>query len=38
VHDFGLNYEVVVFFDTEDEQARQYAMRCEDELPATWEG
>ena len=37
-HDFGTYYEVVVFFDTDDEEAAHYACRCEDELPATWEG
>jgi hypothetical protein len=37
-HDFGLYYEVVCLFDTDDEEAAHYAFRCEDELPATWEG
>jgi hypothetical protein len=37
-HDFGVYYEVVCFFNTEDEHAAHYAYRCEDELPATWEG
>ena len=36
-HDFGLYYEVVVYFDTDDLDASHYAYRCEDELPATWE-
>jgi hypothetical protein len=36
--DFGTYYEVVILFDTEDEQAAHYAYRCENELPATWEG
>ena len=37
-HDFGMYYEVVCLFDTDDEEAAHYAYRCEDELPATWEG
>jgi hypothetical protein len=36
-HDFGVYYEVVCLFDTNDEEAAHYAFRCEDELPATWE-
>jgi hypothetical protein len=36
-HDFGLYYEVVCLFDTDDEEAAHDAFRCEDELPATWE-
>jgi hypothetical protein len=35
-HDFGTYYEVVVHFDTDDEEASHYPYRCEDELPATW--
>ena len=31
-HDFGSYYEV------EDEKAREYAFRCENETPITWEG
>jgi hypothetical protein len=37
-HDFGLYYEVVCLFNTDDEEAAHYAFRCEAELPATWEG
>jgi hypothetical protein len=37
-HDFRLYYEVVCLFDTDAEEAAHYAFRCEDELPATWEG
>jgi hypothetical protein len=37
-HDFGTYYEVVCLFDRDDEEAAHYAYRCEDELPATWEG
>jgi hypothetical protein len=36
-HDFGTYYEVVVLFDTDDEETSHYAYRCEAELPATWE-
>ena len=31
-HDFGVYYEVVCLFDTDDEEAAHYAFRCEDEL------
>ena len=37
-HDFGMYDEVVCLVDTDDEDAAHYAYRCEDELPATWEG
>lgn len=37
-HDFGTYYEVVCYFDIENELARAYAQRCEDDAPATWEG
>ena len=37
-HDFGLYFEVVCRFDIENEAAREYACRCEDSAPATWEG
>jgi hypothetical protein len=37
-HDFGTYYEVVCLFDAEEEAAAHYAYRCEDEVPATWEG
>ena len=35
-HDFGTYYDVVVYFDDEDEQARGYALRCEGWSPRTW--
>ena len=35
-HDFGTYYDVVCYFDDEDEQARAYALRCEAEAPETW--
>jgi hypothetical protein len=37
-HDFGEYAEVVCWFQTEDEQAREYAFQCENECPLTWEG
>ena len=37
-HDFGTYYELVCEFDTGNAAARAYALRCEDEAPATWEG
>ncbi len=37
-HDFGVYYEVVCWFETDNEAAREYAARCEDDAPATWEG
>jgi hypothetical protein len=37
-HDFGLYYEVVVCFDEDFPDSVDYAFRCEDNLPATWEG
>ena len=37
-HDFGTYYEVVCWFQTDHAKARAYAMHCEDDAPATWEG
>ena len=37
-HDFGEYHEVVCWFETDNEAARAYAARCEDDAPATWEG
>ena len=37
-HDFGSYCEVVCWYETEDEKARDYAFRCENETPLTWEG
>jgi hypothetical protein len=37
-HDFGSYCEVVCWYETEDEKARDYAFRCENECPLTWEG
>lgn len=35
-HDFGTYYDVVCYFDDEDEAARTYAFRCESDSPRTW--
>jgi hypothetical protein len=37
-HDFGSYCEVVCWYEKEDEKAREYAFRCENEMPLTWEG
>ena len=37
-HDFGVYFEVVCWFETDNEAAREYAHRCDDHAPATWEG
>ena len=37
-HDFGSYCEVVCHFNTDLPESRDYAFRCEDETPATWEG
>lgn len=36
-HDFGTYYEVVCYYDDEDEDSRDYAFRCEGELPDKWD-
>jgi hypothetical protein len=36
-HDFGTYYEVVCYFDDEDEKAVEYAFACESDLPETWD-
>jgi hypothetical protein len=36
-HDFGAYCEVVVWFDTDIPESVDYAHRCDDETPATWE-
>ena len=36
-HDFGTYYDVVCYFDDEDEEARKYAYRCEAQSPGTWD-
>lgn len=37
-HDFGEYCEVVCYFDTAIPESVDYARRCEDDAPATWEG
>ena len=37
-HDFGDYVEVVCHFDTDISESADYAMRCEDNAPATWKG
>ena len=36
-HDFGTYYQVVCYFEGSDEEAREYAFRCESEAPARWD-
>ena len=36
-HDFGTYYEVVCYFEDNDEAARKCAFRCEAETPARWD-
>ena len=36
-HDFGSYCEVVCHFDTDLKESVEYALRCEAEMPATWE-
>ena len=37
-HDFGEYCEVVCYFNTDSQASVEYAQRCEDDAPATWEG
>jgi hypothetical protein len=37
-HDFGDYFEVVCYFDETLPESVEYAYRCEDNLPATWDG
>ena len=37
-HDFGAYCEVVCYFNTDSQASVEYAQRCEDHAPATWEG
>jgi hypothetical protein len=37
-HDFGHYVEVVCYFNTDIPESVEYAARCEDETPKTWEG
>jgi hypothetical protein len=36
-HDFGTYYEVVCYFTPDLRASVEYALRCESEMPATWE-
>jgi len=36
-HDFGLYYEVICLFDTDNTEAVKYAFKCESDGPTTWE-
>ncbi|RLG67554.1 MAG: hypothetical protein DRO11_09995 [Methanobacteriota archaeon] len=36
-HDFGRYYEVVCYYDSDNEEAMEYAFRCEREAPTTWD-
>ncbi len=35
-HDFGEYFEVVCYYDTGNEIAEQYALRCANEAPTKW--
>jgi hypothetical protein len=35
-HDFGTYYEVVIWFEPDDDAAVAYAVRCEDDAPRSW--
>lgn len=35
-HDFGTYYEVVCYYEEENETAVDYAFRCESDAPLTW--
>lgn len=36
-HDFGTYYEVHVAFDDQDEEAREYAYKVENNSPSSWD-
>jgi hypothetical protein len=36
-HDFGQYYEVAIRYDANDRAAAEYAQRCDEHAPATWE-
>ncbi len=36
-HDFGTYYEVVCYYDDENEVAADYAFQCENEMPEHWD-
>ena len=35
-HDFGTYYEVVCYYDNEDEESLEYAFKCEASAPTQW--
>ena len=35
-HEFGTYYEVVCYYDTKNEAAREYAFKCESQGPQNW--
>lgn len=35
-HDFGTYYEVVCYFDTDNEESVKYAYNCENNAPTNW--
>ena len=35
-HDFGTYYEVICYYDDENEDAVTYAFKCESDAPVTW--
>ena len=35
-HDFGTYYEVVCYYDTENQAAFDYALKCESDAPQRW--
>ena len=37
-HDFGDYLEVVCYFNSDIPESVEYAYRCEEQTPATWEG
>ena len=37
-HDFGTYHEVVVWYDTDNEESVKFAFHVEANLPANWEG
>ena len=37
-HDFGSYYEVVCYYDKDDQEAYGYALQCEDKAPTKWTG
>ena len=36
-HDFGAYVEAICFYDSDIPESIDYALRCEDEAPTTWE-